>query len=390
MKPASPALISLLASDSFLYADLYTFTLRSGAVLRYTNADIDLTYGGNLYRSGGEVSGYALVEGGRMRSVKGLEVDTTTITMAPGVNDVINGIPLLKAARQGLFDRAGVLKQRLFMARWGDVSAGAIVIFSGEVSDVEPSRTLVTLTVKSDIYLLNINMPRAVYQAACTHSFGDSGCGVNRASYAESHAAAGGTTALVIAAATGRAVGYFTLGTLQFTSGANAGLSRSVKSNDGTSIQVFSPFPNVPAAGDLFTVTPGCDKTVPPLTATTVTITVPASKSYSVSGLVVDNGVVYPEHVVADVIDGLSSEATPPTHDVAAVSLVQITDPASLIAGRYIQSGGVYSFASGDIGKTVAITYETTSGSGGNCLNVYNNTARFKGMPFIPVPETAT
>jgi uncharacterized phage protein (TIGR02218 family) len=383
-------LISLLASDTFLYADLYTFTLRSGTVLRYTNADIDLTYGGNLYRSGGEVSGYALVEGGRMRSVKGLEVDTTTVTMAPGVNDLINGIPLLKAARQGLFDRAGLLKQRLFMAKWGDASAGAIVIFSGEVSDVEPSRTLVTLTVKSDIYLLNVNMPRAVYQAACTHSFGDSGCGVNRAAYAENHAATAASTALVIAAATGRAVNYFALGTLQFISGANAGLSRSVKSNDGTSIQVFSPFPNAPAAGDLFTVTPGCDKTIPPLTIGTATFIVPASKSYSVSGLVADKGVVMAGVTTVIKYDEGYAWEEDVTTTSPSVTMVLVTNPATLTSGRYMQSGGVYSFSAADVGRSVTVSFETASGTGGNCLLVYNNTARFKGMPFIPVPETAT
>jgi uncharacterized phage protein (TIGR02218 family) len=273
MKPASPALVALLASDQFVFADLYTFTLRGGLVLRYTSADIDVTYGGHVFKAGGELSGYSLVQGGRMRVVKGLEVDTTTITIAPGTRDRINGLPMLTAIRQGFFDRCAILKQRVFMASWGDTSAGAIIIFSGEAADIKPGRTSCDITVKSDIYLLNVAMPRNVYQASCMHGFGDAGCGVNRANYAVSLAVAStavSTTQTIYCPIPG-AVDAYDGGTIAFTSGVNAGLSRSIHVSSPGFIQTYSAFPNAPAAGDMMTVTPGCDKTMPSFGSTSVT-----------------------------------------------------------------------------------------------------------------------
>ena len=51
MKTASAGLIALLNAQRFLFADLFTFTLASGTVLRYTSGDGDLTMGGNLFSS---------------------------------------------------------------------------------------------------------------------------------------------------------------------------------------------------------------------------------------------------------------------------------------------------------------------------------------------------
>jgi hypothetical protein len=59
--------------------------------------------------------------------------------------------------------------------------------------------------------------------------------------------------------------GYFALGTIKFNDaahggGVNAGISRFISGYDG-SISVLPPLPGVPAAGDAFTVCPGCPKT---------------------------------------------------------------------------------------------------------------------------------
>ena len=50
-------------------------------------------------------------------------------------------------------------------------------------------------------------------------------------------------------------------GQILFTSGANAGLLKAVKSYAGQFFTFNSPLPFVPNAGDLFTAYPGCDKT---------------------------------------------------------------------------------------------------------------------------------
>ena len=364
MKAASSALIALLASGQYRYADLYTFTLRTGAVLRYTSADTDITLGGNLFRSGGEVSGYALVEGGRMRSVRGLEVDTTDITIAPGANDQVNGLGLLQAARQGLFDRAGVLKERAFMASWGDTSAGTLIAFSGEVAEVSPSRTGIKLSVKSDIYLLNTNMPRAVYQTSCPHTFGDTGCGFVRSTLAATSTALAGSTAWSILCGLTQAADYFDLGTITFTAGVNAGVSRGVKLSAPGSVTTFSPFPNAPAVGDAFLITPGCDKTY---NNAVLQASIPSGLILSASSWTADAGVVF-----AATNNPLGKVASAP------------------VAGQYsVDGSGNYTFAVADQGSVVVISYQSTTGSPSGCAR-FANQARFKGCPFIPVPETAT
>ena len=58
-----------------------------------------------------------------------------------------------------------------------------------------------------------------------------------------------------------QADGYFDQGQITFTSGANNGLSRLIKSFKHTSgaITLATPLPTAPAAADTFTALPGCD-----------------------------------------------------------------------------------------------------------------------------------
>ena len=70
------------------------------------------------------------------------------------------------------------------------------------------------------------------------------------------------STSIVRDSARVEAADYFAVGTLQFTSGANAGLKpleiKSYAAN-GT-VEVFEPFHYLPAIGDAYTLIPGCRK----------------------------------------------------------------------------------------------------------------------------------
>ena len=70
------------------------------------------------------------------------------------------------------------------------------------------------------------------------------------------------SSSIVRDAARAEAADYFAAGTLQFTSGANAGLKPlEIKRHeaDGT-IEVFEPFYYLPVIGDTYTLIPGCRK----------------------------------------------------------------------------------------------------------------------------------
>ena len=138
---------------------------------------------------------------------------------------------------------------------------GAVNIFSGRVSDVSGSRSSVKVDVKSDIELLNVSSPRNIYQAGCMRTLYDEGCKVNREKFTvNGRVTANSTTGTELTCNLTQANGWFNQGVIKFTSGLNAGLTRTVKEHkDGTlSFALRLPFP--PQAGDVFKVYPGCNK----------------------------------------------------------------------------------------------------------------------------------
>jgi uncharacterized phage protein (TIGR02218 family) len=106
-------------------------------------------------------------------------------------------------------------------------------------------------------------VPRDVYQPGCLNTLYDAACGLNRTTYQVTGTTTSATDAarLVFSHGLAQAAGYFDLGVIQFTSGANAGISRSVKTHTGSTLSVMQPWPAPVASGDAFKAWPGCDKT---------------------------------------------------------------------------------------------------------------------------------
>lgn len=255
MKSASAATIALLALNQFMMAEFYTITLQDGTILRYTDGDGDLVYGGNTYTS----TSPKIVRDKTKTSV-GIEVDDMTVTLYAGILDLIQGIPFPQFVNNGGFDGARLSVERCFMASYGDTSAGVVNIFTGSVLDAKPSRTEIVLTVGSDLQLLNIQMPRNVYASACSHTLYDAGCGAVKASFGSASSCASGSTKQLINCALAQASGYFDAGTITCTGGANAGATRTVKSYTPGVFNLSLPLPFTPGVGDTFTAYAGCDK----------------------------------------------------------------------------------------------------------------------------------
>lgn len=263
MRSASGALIAFLASATQCErADLFTLTLVGGGITRLTSADIDLVVGGQTYLSGGP----RILRTGTKLTI-GLSVDEMTLTvLADAAKHTLNGVPWATAAARGDLDGARVLVQKCYLASWTDTSAGAIILFSGRVSTATVSRNAISLPVKSDLELLNIAMPRNLYQVSCVHTLYDTGCGLARASFKVSQTVTAGSTAsAILATGLTQATGYFDLGVIQFTSGALASLPpKTVKTYTNAAgvktVNVASAYPVAPANGDGFDIYPGCDK----------------------------------------------------------------------------------------------------------------------------------
>ena len=267
MKTAPQALIDLLnGGQQFMMADLYTFTLVSGVFLRYTSWDVDQIYYGQTYSASGP-----LIERSRVRTVIGVEVDTLDLTIQPGPAHMAGSQAWLAAAASGALDGALVRLDRVFMDAAGAI-VGGYINFSGRWSDFSMSRTEIKAAVRSDLELLNVKIPRNLYQGGCLHTLYDADCGINRATKAVG-ATVSSATRTTLACALAQATGYFDLGYIHFTSGALAGTKRSVKSYTPGNFALLNPLPLVPTAGDAFTAYPGCDKTQATCTTKFVNLT---------------------------------------------------------------------------------------------------------------------
>lgn len=258
MRAASPALVTLLNSGAdFQMADLWTITLRGGAVIRWSGADLALTSGGQSFALGPAIDRQEIGE------KIGLDVTTIDMTIVADANDLINGTPIIPFIRGHGLDGANVKLERAFLTGWSLPAVGSVLRFSGRVTAVSAiTGNSATITVSSWTVLLNANMPANLYQAACLHAVYDAGCAINPAAFAMTGAVAGTPTITSFGSTLSPSADDLAQGRIVFTSGVNTGLSATVRSNDPTgNIQLVSPLPNAPAPGDGFVAYPGCDLT---------------------------------------------------------------------------------------------------------------------------------
>jgi uncharacterized phage protein (TIGR02218 family) len=258
MKAASSALINLLRSaQNLIVAELMTITLADGTVLTYTTAPQDIFFGGVTCTAKD-----ALLQLGTISWRIGVEVDTLKLQIWSDLSNVVESTAVQQAAIAGFLDEALVLVQRLFTATWGDWSAGAVTLFKGNVSDMTIDQARIDMDVKSRKELLTIPFPYHVYGPSCRWPLYGSGCTANPASFVVAGAVAAGGALLFTTNLT-QVDQWFDQGYIVFTSGANIGIKRGVRSylHASGEILLWVPLPFTPSASDTFNAYPGCDHT---------------------------------------------------------------------------------------------------------------------------------
>lgn len=257
MKNVSPALLALLNSGSdFQQADLWTITLSGGSVIRWSGADVPLSWSGNTFSLG------PLIERTNITEKIGLEAVSMEVTISGDDSDTINGVPVIQFIAQRGFDGALVKLERAFFPSWGDAITGVVLRFSGKVTSVNEVRgNSAKITVSSWIMLLDVSMPANLYQASCLHTVYDAGCKLAAASWSTNGTVSTTGTATSVTTGLAMTANDFAQGKILFNTGANAGIQRGVKSNTTNNLVLVSPLPYVPAIGDQFTVFKGCDRT---------------------------------------------------------------------------------------------------------------------------------
>lgn len=258
MKAASPALIALLnSSTQFVMADLYTFTFVGGNLLRYSAAPTPIVANGFTFAVGPKF------ERSKTSTVIGTQVDELDIKVYPEETDLIGGTPWLEAAWRGQLDGALLQVERAFMPSYGNTSPGTVVLFAGRISDIDCSRTGIDMKCRSHLELLNIQMPRRLWQSSCTHVFGDAMCQFNRATLQASFACLSGSNETeIVSTVNPTPAGLYVQGTIFGLTGANAGDSRTVAGMSSGNISVKLAFLSPPMAGDQFQLLPGCDRSI--------------------------------------------------------------------------------------------------------------------------------
>lgn len=265
MRNASAGLIALLNSGTEFYvADVLTIVRSDGTIHRLTSWPVNVTVT-SQYDSASHtfLAGGATFKRGRTKLIVGLEVDDLELTiMTDPTRDTVTIAGVARTwpylAKNGLLDEATVMLERAFSATANSWTVGTLILFSGKMGPCDADRMNVYATVNSDLQLLELPMPRNIYQPGCIHALYDAGCTIVKASLTVTGTCGAST---VSQTATGLAApdGSYELGAITITSGVLAGQVRTIK-RYASNVAYFSvPLPSSPA-GLTFSMYPGCDK----------------------------------------------------------------------------------------------------------------------------------
>jgi uncharacterized phage protein (TIGR02218 family) len=264
MRAASPALLAFLeARTPCFVADLFTFTLLGGTVLRWGTFNRPIPYGGQTWSgpNGPKISC------NRLSITNTSEVPELEMKLLSGPNNTIGGRAIKASILNGLFDGATVEMDTLVMPISTDhtvppdVSLGIVLMFIGRFSTADFTGADMTLTAKGQNVLMNQYAPNNVYQTQCLHTFCDAGCTLNPATFTINGVVGAGTTSTnIVWGSIPADPTLYTLGKITITSGVANGQVRSVKLGANSGITPSYAFEDLPATGDTFKILQGCDR----------------------------------------------------------------------------------------------------------------------------------
>ncbi len=252
MKSLSPALQSHLDDGTTTLSWCWRISRADGVTLGFTDHDAVLTFDGTDFEP---ESGFAASE---VRSGSDLSVDAQD---AEGVltSDRIAETDII----DGRWDAAEV---ELWRVNWADTSQ-RVMLRRGAVGQIRRGRMAFVAEVRALAHVLGQTVGRT-FQSSCDAALGDGRCGVNIES--ATNKGSGVVTdllrdrAFMASGLAGFAAGWFTDGTLTWTSGANAGRITEMLAHD-----LAGSIPNLTlleapvraiAEGDNFIARAGCDK----------------------------------------------------------------------------------------------------------------------------------
>ena len=254
MKSLTPSLQAHLDEGTTTLAWCWRITRADGVRFGFTDHDLTLTFDDTAFEP---ESGLTASE---VRSGSDLSVDAQD---AEGVlsSDRITETDIL----DGLWDNAEVEVWRVNWARPGQ----RVLMRRGAIGQIRRGRMAFVAEVRSLAHVLGQTVGRT-FQSTCDAELGDARCGVDL-----ENPVFKGTGAVIellrdraitASGLVGFAPGWFTFGTLEWTSGANAGRRAEVLSHDiddGIAVLTLLEGPvRAIAKDDAFTLRAGCDKRI--------------------------------------------------------------------------------------------------------------------------------
>ncbi len=251
MRQIDPELQARLDGGATNLCRCWLVTRRDGLKLGFTDHDRDLLSGGEVFRAG------TGLDAGAIQTSTGLSVDNAAARGALSADGLRS-----EDLTAGLFDNAGVQQ---WLVDWTQPEL-RVALFRGFLGEIRRGATAFEAELRGLGEALNKPKGR-VYLRSCDAVLGDRRCGVDldAAAYSVEATVLGCDAGNVRLAAPGAfADGWFARGSIEWLSGANAGLGGVIKTDrQGASGRMLAlwqepPFPVV--AGDLAKLAAGCDK----------------------------------------------------------------------------------------------------------------------------------
>jgi uncharacterized phage protein (TIGR02218 family) len=241
-----------LASHSHSRCDMLLLDLRDGTSFGVTSnsrdVDFDIGDGTITYSSGTGILT------SNVSASCGLDADNYEVT------GPLSDLVTKEAVLGGRYNRA---RARLFEVNWKDLSAGAIKILAGYVSEARIEGGKFVFEIRSDVDFYNQMVGRVITNM-CDADFGDGiRCHGTPTSVVGTVTAVTDAMRFTVSFTGSYANDFFNKGTVQFLTGAMAGTDK-IEIEDWTSagaITLFAPAVENPAIGDTLTIKDGCGKT---------------------------------------------------------------------------------------------------------------------------------
>jgi uncharacterized phage protein (TIGR02218 family) len=251
MRAIPSALQTKLDSGVTTLARCWKLLRRDGVVMGFTDHDRDLVVGGVTFRAG---TGFSSSEAA---SRFGLAVDGAEISGALADEQLTDA-----DLAAGRYDAAQV---ETWLVDWSDPQLKVLTARS-TLGEVRREGQAFVAELRGLADLLSQESGR-LYTVRCGADLGDARCKIDLANPAFRGAGAvsavEGTSIVVASGLDGFADGWFSLGRLLWSSGANAGLAIEIKEHrlaGQARLTLWQAMPEPIAIGDSFAVTAGCDK----------------------------------------------------------------------------------------------------------------------------------